>query len=198
MKNFYNVPQNDLIEETALELKKIEFIKPPSWAEFVKTGAHKERPPARDDWWYVRAAAILKSIQKMGPIGVSKLRSKYGGKKNRGMKPEQFYPGSGKIIRMILQQLESAGLVKKEEKGIHKGRVISPKGISLFDKVASRISGKKPEKKQDERKAKPEKTNTGKTQEDKINRKIKDEGNDSKKVKDNPESNQIAEKQKQK
>ena len=88
--------------------------------------------------------------------------------------------------------------LKKEEKGIHKGRVISPKGISLFDKVASRISGKKPEKKQDERKAKPEKTNTGKTQEDKINRKIKDEGNDSKKVKDNPESNQIAEKQKQK
>jgi small subunit ribosomal protein S19e len=146
MKNVYNVPQNELIEETALELKKIESIKPPSWAEFVKTGANKERPPARDDWWYVRAASILRAIQKNGPVGVSKLRLKYGGKKNRGMKPERFYRASGNIIRKIFQQLEQAELVKKQEKGIHKGRIIAPKGASLLDKVAAKIFGKKPEK----------------------------------------------------
>lgn len=154
MKNIYNVPQNDLIEETALELKKIEFIKPPQWAEFVKTGAHKERPPARDDWWYVRAAAILRTIKKNGPVGVSKLRQKYGGKKNRGVKPEKFCRASGKIIRLIFQQLEQAELVKKEEKGIHKGRIISPKGVSLLDKVAAKIAGKKPEKQPETKKEK--------------------------------------------
>jgi len=145
MKDIYNVPQNELIEKTALELKKIPFIKPPAWTEFVKTGAHKERAPARDDWWYVRAAAILRTTHKLGPIGVSKLRTKYGGKKNRGVKPEKFYSGSGKIIRTVLQQLEEAGLVKKAEKGVHKGRIIAPKGASILDKVAAQISGKKPQ-----------------------------------------------------
>lgn len=144
MKSIYNVPQGELIEKTALELKKIQSIKAPIWSEFVKTGAHKERAPARDDWWYVRAAAILRTTYNLGPIGVSKLRSKYGGKKNRGVKPEKFYKGSGKIIRLILQQLEEAELVKKAEKGIHKGRIIAPKGMSLLDKVAAQISGKKP------------------------------------------------------
>jgi len=145
MKDIYNVPQGELIEKTALELKKIPSIKPPAWAEFVKTGTHKERPPSRSDWWYVRTAAILRTTHKLGPIGVSKLRAKYGGKKNRGVKPEKFYNGSGKIIRTILQQLEEAELVKKAEKGVHKGRIIAPKGISILDKVAAQISGKKPQ-----------------------------------------------------
>jgi len=145
MKSIYNVPQNELIEKTALELKKVAPIKAPAWSEFVKTGTHKERAPARDDWWHVRAAAILRTISKIGPIGVSKLRVKYGGKKNRGVKPEKFYKGSGKIIRLILQQLEEAELVKKAEKGIHKGRIIAPKGMSILDKAAAQISGKKPQ-----------------------------------------------------
>ncbi len=145
MKSIYNVPQNELIEKIALELKKIASIKAPAWSEFVKTGTHKERAPARDDWWNVRAAAILRTIAKIGPVGVSKLRTKYGGKKNRGVKPEKFYKGSGKIIRLILQQLEEAELVKKAEKGIHKGRIIAPKGASLLDKVAAQLSGKKPQ-----------------------------------------------------
>ena len=147
MKSIYNVPQNELIEKTALELKKIPSIKAPAWSEFVKTGAHKERAPAREDWWHVRAAAILRTVSKLGPVGVSKLRTKYGGKKNRGVKPEKFYKGSGKIIRLVLQQLEEAELVKKAEKGIHKGRIIAPKGASILDNVAAQISGKKPEAK---------------------------------------------------
>ena len=147
MKSIYNVPQNELIEKTALELKKVPSIKAPVWSEFVKTGAHKERSPAREDWWHVRAAAILRTVSKLGPIGVSKLRTKYGGKKNRGVKPEKFYKGSGKIIRLVLQQLEEAELVKKTEKGIHKGRIIAPKGMSILDNVAAKIFGKKPEPK---------------------------------------------------
>ena len=96
----------------ASELKKIDKITPPSWASFVKTGHHKERPPENPDWWFIRAASILKNIYNHGPVGVSKMRSRYGGKKDRGRKPERFTKASGNIIRKIVQQLESAELVK--------------------------------------------------------------------------------------
>jgi len=142
----YDVDISELIEKTAEELKKIAEIKPPEWAVFVKTGVHKERPPANKDWWYTRAASILRIVDKLGAVGVSKLRTKYGGKKNKGAEPERFYKGSGNIIRKILQQLEKAELVKKQEKAIHKGRIITAKGVSLLNTAAKKIERVKPVK----------------------------------------------------
>ena len=139
MPTMHDVPVNILIEEVAKELHNFNEIKPPVWTVFVKTGMHKERPPKRADWWYVRAAAVLRSVRRLGPVGVEKLRGKYGGKKNMGHKTEHVFKGSGSIIRKVLQQLESAGLIKKGEKGVHKGRLITPKGISLMDKAAVRL-----------------------------------------------------------
>jgi len=139
MVSIYDVDTTELIEELAKELKSINGIKPPEWAKFVKTGVHKERVPARDDWWHIRAASMLRFVKKTGPIGVSKLRRKYGGKKNRGVAKERFYKGSGSITRKILQQLEKTGLLKQDKVGLHKGRVITPKGASLIDKTAKKI-----------------------------------------------------------
>ena len=130
------VNTNDLIERASKQLAEQKLVQPPQWALYVKTGRHKERPPLTDDWWYVRSAAVLRSIYKLGPIGTSKLRTKYGGRKNRGYKPEHHYKGSGAIIRKILQQLETAEFLKQAEKGVHKGRVITPKGKSFLDKIA--------------------------------------------------------------
>jgi small subunit ribosomal protein S19e len=138
----YDVDPSELIEKVTEKLKTMQEIKPPEWAAFVKTGVSKERPPLRKDWWYVRAASILRKVYRFGPIGVSKLRTKYGSKKNRGVKPEHFYKGSGSIIRKTLQQLENAGLLQKVEKGIRKGKVITPKGKSLLDKTAAEILGR--------------------------------------------------------
>ena len=90
MASIYDVNTNQLIDEAAKGLQKFEEVKAPEWAPFVKTGAHKERAPENKDWWYVRAAAILRSVTVLGPIGVSKLRTKYGGRKNRGHKPDIF------------------------------------------------------------------------------------------------------------
>ena len=129
----------------ASELKKIDKIAPPNWASFVKTGNHKERPPENPDWWFVRAASILKNIYNHGPVGVSKMRSRYGGKKDRGRKPERFAKASGNIIRKIVQQLESAELVKHSSTQ-HKGRIIAPRGQSLLDKVS--LTKLKPVKKE--------------------------------------------------
>ena len=141
MPTVYDVEAQELIIKAAEELKKIPEIKAPPWAAFVKTGMHKERPPVKNDWWHIRTASILRAVYRLGPVGVSKLRTKYGGKKNRGVKKEHFYKGSGNILRKSLQQLEKAGFVKFAEKGVHKGRVITPKGKSFLDKIAIQIHG---------------------------------------------------------
>ena len=160
MVTIYDCDLSELIEKTAEELKKIESIKPPVWATFVKTGVHKERPPVNKDWWYVRAASVLMKIYRLGPIGVSKLRIKYGGKPNRGTKTEHFYKGSGNIIRKIVQQLESEGFVKKDQQGKHKGRVIAAKGKKFLNDIAGKIAKvtveKAPEVKKEEKGAKQE------------------------------------------
>lgn len=146
MVSIYSVDPQELIFKVAEELKKISSIKPPVWAVFAKTGVSKQRPPAQKDWWYIRAAAVLRAVTKLGPVGVSKLRTKYGSLKDRGMKPEHFYRASGNILRKILQQLEKAELIKKGDHGVHKGRVIAPKGKSLLDKAAVSILKSKPKK----------------------------------------------------
>ena len=147
MATLHDVDASELIEKVAEELKKNENIKPAEWANYVKTGAHRERAPLRKDWWYIRAAAILRTSYNYSPIGVEKLRIKYGGKKRRGHQPPRFYKGSGSIIRKILQQLEKVGFLKKEEKLKHKGRRITPQGKSFLDKIATQIckGSKKPE-----------------------------------------------------
>jgi small subunit ribosomal protein S19e len=129
-----DLPSGKVIEKTAEALKKVPEIQPPEWAKFVKTGRHKERPPVDSDWWYVRSASILKKISRLGPIGTNKLKRKYGGKKNRGHKPEKRYDASANLIRKMLQQLEKAGLIEQTTKGVHKGRTVTNKGKSFLDK----------------------------------------------------------------
>lgn len=132
----FDVPATDLIEEIAKDLRKEFGIEKPAFAEYVKTGAHKERAPQRGDWYYVRLASILYRVFKEGPLGVGSLRTYYGGKKNRGVKPHKFRKASGKVIRQGLQDLEKAGLIKKGAKG----RIVSPKGQSFLVKKSSSLS----------------------------------------------------------
>lgn len=138
MVSIYDVDATKLITAVAEKLKK--SIEMPAWALFVKTGVHRQRPPVNNDWWFIRAAAILRTIYRGGPIGISKLRSKYGGGKDRGRAPSVFKKGSGKIIRTAIQQLEAAGFLKKADKG--KGRLITPLGQSLLEKTATEIYSK--------------------------------------------------------
>ncbi|HIE41475.1 MAG TPA: 30S ribosomal protein S19e [Candidatus Aenigmarchaeota archaeon] len=113
------------LEGIAKKLKDDRIVEMPEWAKFVKTSVARERTPHRDDWWYIRAASILRKIYLKGPIGVARLSKVYGGRKNRGYKPEKFRPGGRKIIRIILQQLEKSGLVNEEKR---KGRILTEKG----------------------------------------------------------------------
>jgi len=68
------------------------------------------------------------------------LRTKYGSKKDRGMKPDEFRRASGKIIRVILQQSDSAGLteIQKPVKGVRSkrpGRILTNKGTKLLESI---------------------------------------------------------------
>ena len=131
----YDVPATMLINEMAKEFKEQNILQEPEFTKFVKTGAHRERAPLREDWWYVRSASLLYRIFKDGPVGTERLRTYYGGKRNRGVKPEKFKKASGKIIRACLQGLEKAGYVKK----VKKGRAVTPKGQSYLNTISKKL-----------------------------------------------------------
>ena len=133
MTTVYDVPADLLIKRVAEKLKSM--VKPPEWAKYVKTGVHKQRAPEQEDWWYIRLASILRRVYIDGPVGIERLRTYYGGRKRRGVKPPKFRKGSGAIIRTALQQLEKLGFVKKTKEG----RVITPAGRSFLDKTAAEI-----------------------------------------------------------
>ena len=113
-------------------LKKIDEFKKPEWVDFVKSGTHKARPIGEVDFWQKRAASILRQIYIRGIVGVGRLRTRYGGRKDRGMQPPEFRKAGGKIIRTLLQQAESAGLIEKSKEK-RAGRKLTEKGKSFME-----------------------------------------------------------------
>ena len=141
MTTIYDVDAGKYNEKLAEELKKLEEFKMPEWASLVKTSVARARPPADPDFWYKRAASILRQIHVRGVVGVNKLRTKYGGRKKRGAKPEEFRKAGGKLIRTILQQAEAAGLIEKAG-GKKKGRQLTKKGLEFMNKAAEEVKEK--------------------------------------------------------
>lgn len=126
---------NDIL---AGELKKMPEFEMPEWALLVKTGTHSARPPFNIDFWHRRGASILRQLTIKGVVGVSRLRTKYGGRKDRGMAPPEFRKSGGKIIRTLLQQAEKAGLVEKA-KGKKAGRQLTKKGLAFINEIAEKV-----------------------------------------------------------
>ena len=150
MTTFYDVPANFLIPALAEQLKSYDAIKMPEWADVVKTGSSRERPPRQTDWWHTRGAALLRKVARQGPIGVTALSQEYGGRKNNGSKPNTPGVGSRKVIRILVQQLEDAGLVStqvgrlvepegREATQLYNGREITPAGQQLLNEAAHSV-----------------------------------------------------------
>jgi len=100
----------------------------------------KERPIDDPDFWHKRAAGILKQIYKKKIVGVNRLRTRYGSKKNRGYAPERFKKSGGKIIRTILQQSDKAGFteIAKAVKGVKNrkpGRQMTKNGKEFLESI---------------------------------------------------------------
>lgn len=136
MPTVYEVPAGPLIEHLAEYLRSsVEQVKPPQWALYAKTGAHKERPPEDPDWWYKRAASLLRRLYIAGPLGISRLRKLYGGRRRFPMRKAHSVRAGGSSLRKILQQFERAKLVTHSKKG----RILTDQGKSLLDKMATEV-----------------------------------------------------------
>ncbi len=154
------------IPALAEALKNIDAFEIPEWAKYVKSGMSRERPPVDDNFWYTRAASILRQLYIHGVVGVGKLRTRYGSRKDRGGKPDKFKKSGGKIIRTILQQAEEAGLVEKITRLQH-GRRLTQAGRDLLDSInvenpkeldIESVSVKQPETVQEDTQSEEDKT----------------------------------------
>ncbi|MCL4373830.1 MAG: 30S ribosomal protein S19e [Candidatus Marsarchaeota archaeon] len=133
MSNTYDVKASELIKTVAEKLKPM--IKKPEYVDLVKSGAGRERPPQDPDFWYIRAASILRQVYINGPIGVSKLRTHYGKRQEHVVHKKHHIKAGGSIISDALKELERAKLVKRT----NTGRVITAQGQSLLDKSSKEL-----------------------------------------------------------
>ena len=135
MVNAYDVPASKLIPALTEQVKRLPELEVPEWAHYAKTGSQAERPPEQPDWWYTRAASLLRKLYFRGPLGLSEFKAGYGGSKAVGYNPKHHRDAGGSVNRRILKHLEKAGLVAKTPKG----RVLTPKGAALLDRSSKEI-----------------------------------------------------------
>ncbi len=135
VKTIYKYDAEDYNNALAEAIKNIPEMEAPEWSFYVKSGVSKQRVPENEDFWYKRAASILRQVYIKGVIGVEKLRTRYGCRKDKGGKPDKFKKSSGKIIRTILMQAEVVGLVEKINIGNQHGRRLTQKGRDFLDSI---------------------------------------------------------------
>ena len=134
----YELDAQEYNLKLAEALKQIPEFKSPEWVEFVKSSPSKERPIEDPDFWYKRAASILRQIYRQKTVGVNRLKTKYGSKKNRGYKPERYMKAGGKIIRTILQQADTAGfteIIKIKSRTEKSGRKLTNSGKKFLEEI---------------------------------------------------------------
>jgi small subunit ribosomal protein S19e len=138
MTTLYDVPADDLIAAVAEKLE--DELEQPDWSVIAKTGSGRELPPEQDDFWFVRAASLLRKVAIDGPVGVDRLKTAYGDAKQGStryrVRPQMKAFASGKVIRTALQQLEEAGYVQTAE---GEGRRVTGEGRALLDSTATEV-----------------------------------------------------------
>ena len=136
----YELDSKEYNLKLAEALKEIPEFKKPGWIDFVKSSPSKARPIYDSDFWFKRAASILRQIYRKEIVGVNRLKTRYGSKKKRGSKPEEFRKAGGKIIRTILQQSDEAGFTEivkgiKGVRGKKPGRQLTEKGKDFMESI---------------------------------------------------------------
>ncbi len=134
MANVFEVDSGKLIAQAAAKLKE-KGIARPAYVDWVKTGPSKERVPEQRDFWYTRCSSVLRQVYINGPVGVSKLRTRFGSRKGHVVTRHHHRRAGGSMITDALNALEKAGYVKKGKVG----REITPSGKSFLDKIANDI-----------------------------------------------------------
>merc|ERR1712084_159643 len=108
-----DVPANDFITAYAEFLKKSNKIELPKWVDIVKTGHYHELTPYDEDWFYTRAAAIMRKIYVKPNVGVGRLANKFGAKERNGSIRKHHAKDSKAVIRACMKALEKAKLMTR-------------------------------------------------------------------------------------
>merc|ERR1712151_400665 len=83
--------------------------------EYVKTAHYKELPPTDDDFMYIRAAAIVRTllVHPERNWGVCRLAKKFGGKRRaKGATRGHKKSAAKGIIRHCVKELQKLGYVE--------------------------------------------------------------------------------------
>nr|AAX48896.1 S19 [Suberites domuncula] len=139
-----DVNPHDFVKALGAWLKKSGKIRLPDYVDYVKTGKHKELAPYDKDWYYIRAASVVRHIYLRQGVGVGGLRKVYGGRKRRGTVPSTYVKASSSVHRHILQQLEKMKLLEGD--GVSGGRRITPRGQKDLDQIAGQVMSEKQKK----------------------------------------------------
>lgn len=135
-----------LIEKLSSALKEEKKVSRPAEADYIKTGHGKENAPEDPNWYYIRAASILRKLYMEEVKNPAKLKHGFGTlwfarvystSKNNGHKPSHTVTGSKSLVRGILQGLEKSMLVARVQKG---GRRLTPTGKAYIESIASKTS----------------------------------------------------------
>lgn len=108
----------------------------PRCTELVKTSHGRERAPQKQDWFYIRCAAVLRAIYLRPGTGYGGLSKRFGNKKNRGSQPEITTKAARGLLHWACRSLEGLKLVTKGKEG---GHVITKEGRKKVDTIAFNV-----------------------------------------------------------
>lgn len=132
-----DISAEKFISAYAEVLKNNDKFVVPKWADLVKTGVHKELAPYDPDWYFIRAAAIVRKVYLRQGTGVGALSKRFGGNYRRGAAPERHQDAARGLIRTILINLDDLKITESASKG---GRKISRVGQQALDLVAGQVA----------------------------------------------------------
>ena len=128
------VDSQRLTTAIAAHLKQEGKLNVPAWVGDVKTSSYKVYVPDNEDWFYVRAASIMRRLCKR-TAGIGSLTKVYGGKTRKMVKPAISTRASKNPNRKAVQALEALGWLKMGTKG----RVPTAEGINAVLNIADLV-----------------------------------------------------------
>ena len=131
-----DVPANKWVKAMASHFKREGKILVPTCTDFLKTSHGREKAPQNHDWYYYRAAAVLRRIYLRPGTGYGGMSKAFGNKKNKGSKPEATVRAATGPIHWACKSLEGLKLIGK---GKSKGRVLTRTGRKQCDSVAFNV-----------------------------------------------------------
>eukprot|EP00759_Apiculatamorpha_spiralis_P007309 PhF_6_TR14306/c0_g1_i1/m.22975/K02966/RP-S19e, RPS19; small subunit ribosomal protein S19e len=134
-----DVDADQWIKGFAAHLKQQGQLDVPEFVDFAKTGISRVLSPQNPDWYYVKAAAVLRRVYLRPFTGIGGLRRVFAKTWGRS-RPQHLVLAAGGVTRKVLQSLEKLNLLTKSEDG---GRVITKSARRDCDRIAMKVLGRK-------------------------------------------------------